>query len=63
MTIWIDAQISPAIAAWIRTHFAVNAVAVRDLGLRDAVDQEIFLAAKRECCCDDQRQRFRVVAG
>ncbi len=46
MTIWIDAQISPAIAAWIRSHFAVNAVAVRDLGLRDATDQEIFLAAK-----------------
>ncbi len=32
MTIWIDAQISPAIAAWIRSNFAVNAVAVRDLG-------------------------------
>jgi predicted nuclease of predicted toxin-antitoxin system len=46
MTIWIDAQISPAIAAWIRSNFAVNAIAVRDLGLRDATDREIFLAAK-----------------
>jgi len=35
-TIWIDAQLSPAIAAWITSHFAVTAVAVRDLGLREA---------------------------
>ncbi len=47
-TIWIDAQMSPAIASWIRDNFAVNAVAVRDLGLRDATDQQIFLAAERE---------------
>ena len=30
MIIWIDAQLSPAIAAWISSHFAVDAVAVRD---------------------------------
>jgi predicted nuclease of predicted toxin-antitoxin system len=48
MMIWIDAQMSPAIAAWISSHFAVNAIAVRDLGMRDAADQEIFFAAKRE---------------
>ena len=47
-TIWIDAQMSPAIAAWISSNFAVNAVAVRDLGLRDATDSQIFSAAKRE---------------
>lgn len=46
MTIWIDAQLAPAIAAWISRKFAINAVAVRDLGLRDAEDEEIFLAAK-----------------
>lgn len=46
MTIWIDAQLSPAIAVWISRKFAVNAVAIRDLGLRDAEDEEIFLAAK-----------------
>ncbi|MDQ3800778.1 MAG: DUF5615 family PIN-like protein [Acidobacteriota bacterium] len=44
MTIWIDAQLSPAVAAWINRKFAVDAV--RDLGLRDAEDEEIFLAAK-----------------
>ncbi|MGI9056450.1 MAG: DUF5615 family PIN-like protein [Pyrinomonadaceae bacterium] len=46
MTIWIDAQLSPAIAVWINRNFTVNAVAVRDLNLRDAEDIEIFLAAK-----------------
>jgi predicted nuclease of predicted toxin-antitoxin system len=48
MTIWIDAQMSPAIAAWITSNFAVNAVAIRDFGLRDAEDKEIFEAARRE---------------
>jgi predicted nuclease of predicted toxin-antitoxin system len=48
MTIWIDAQMSPAIAVWISSHFSVSAVAVRELGLREATDQEIFQAARRE---------------
>jgi len=48
MTARIDAQMSPTIAAWIQGNFSVSAVAVRDLGLRDATDQEIFSAAKRE---------------
>lgn len=48
MTIWIDAQMSPVIAAWVSSNFAVNAVAIRDLGLRDAEDKEIFEAARRE---------------
>jgi predicted nuclease of predicted toxin-antitoxin system len=47
-TVWIDAQLSPAIAAWISSNFAVKAVAVRDLGLREATDRQIFSAAKRE---------------
>jgi predicted nuclease of predicted toxin-antitoxin system len=48
MMIWIDAQISPAVAAWIESSFPVGAKAVRDLGMRDAMDDEIFAAAKRE---------------
>jgi len=48
MIIWIDAQMSPAIAAWVSSNFSVSAVAIRDLGLRDAEDQEIFQAARRE---------------
>ena len=48
MTIWIDAQMSPTITAWISSNFAVKAVAIRNLGLRDATDKEICQAAKRE---------------
>ena len=48
MIFWIDAQLSPAIANWITRTFAVNAVPLRDLGLRDATDREIFLAARRQ---------------
>lgn len=46
MTLWLDAQISPAIAVWLRMRFDLDAFAVRDLGLRDAEDTEIFIAAK-----------------
>jgi predicted nuclease of predicted toxin-antitoxin system len=47
-TIWIDAHLSPAIATWITSTFDVTAVALRDLGLRDAEDPEIFEAAKAQ---------------
>ena len=47
-TIWIDAHLSPAIATWITNNFAVTAVALRDLGLRDAEDPEIFETAKAQ---------------
>lgn len=46
MTIWVDAQLPPAIAAWITATFGVKALALRDVGLRDAEDTEIFEAAK-----------------
>jgi predicted nuclease of predicted toxin-antitoxin system len=46
MTIWVDAQLSPSIAVWINSRFGIAASALRDLGLRDATDREIFLAAK-----------------
>jgi predicted nuclease of predicted toxin-antitoxin system len=46
MTIWLDAQLSPAIAVWITVQYSVPAVALRDLGLHDATDQEIFFAAR-----------------
>lgn len=47
MILWIDAQFSPAIADWISTVLGTNAIALRDLGLRDAGDREIFLSARR----------------
>lgn len=47
MKLWIDAQFSPALAKWVTENFAdIEAVAVRDLGLRDAEDQVIFLSAR-----------------
>lgn len=46
MIFWIDAQISPAIAFWIKHNFAIDAVSLRDIGLRDAEDTDIFQAAK-----------------
>ncbi|WP_069129907.1 DUF5615 family PIN-like protein [Rhodohalobacter halophilus] len=48
MKLWIDAQLSPAIAAWInRTFDDIEAESVRSLGLRDATDPEIFEEAKK----------------
>ncbi len=46
-TIWIDAHLPPAIATWITNTFdGVSGIALRDLGLRDAEDPEIFEAAR-----------------
>jgi predicted nuclease of predicted toxin-antitoxin system len=44
--LWIDAQLSPALARWMSETFGVTAHAVRDLGLRDAKDVPIFHAAR-----------------
>lgn len=46
--IWIDAQISPAIAAWITATLSIPCSAVRDIGLRDASDRRIFLEAGKQ---------------
>ena len=46
MIIWIDAQLSPYLARWLSSKFDVEAKPVRELGLRDAKDREIFLAAR-----------------
>ena len=46
MIIWLDAQLSPTLAPWIETTFSVSTVALRDIGLRDAMDEDIFRAAK-----------------
>ena len=48
MILWIDAQLSPDLATWLSSNFKVSAISLRDLGLRDATDHEIFLAARRE---------------
>lgn len=48
MTVWVDAHLSPAIASWITKTFGVTAFALRDVGLRDAEDLEIFEIAKAQ---------------
>jgi predicted nuclease of predicted toxin-antitoxin system len=45
--VWLDAQLPPALAPWMRSEFAIEANSLRDLGLRDATDRAIFAAARR----------------
>jgi predicted nuclease of predicted toxin-antitoxin system len=46
--IWIDAHLSPAISTWITSTLGISALALRDVGLRDAEDTEIFETAKSQ---------------
>lgn len=47
MKIWVDAQLPPGLANWLNSNFKeIEAIALRDLGLRDAQDTEIFEAAR-----------------
>ncbi len=46
MKVWVDAQLSPAIARCLQDELGTDASALRDLGLRDAEDEEIFQAAR-----------------
>jgi predicted nuclease of predicted toxin-antitoxin system len=47
MRLWLDAQLPPLLAGWINGQpWGIEAVAVRDLGLRDASDPVIFQAAR-----------------
>lgn len=43
--IWVDVHISPAFAKWIAAELGHPAQSVRDLGLRNAKDKDIFAAA------------------
>ena len=44
-TIWLDAQLSPALAGWMQAECGVTARPIRELGLREADDPSIFAAA------------------
>ena len=46
MIVWIDAQISPYLARWLSSQFNVEAKPVRELGLREDKDRDIFLDAR-----------------
>jgi predicted nuclease of predicted toxin-antitoxin system len=42
MTFWLDAQLSPRLSRWLTATFGVNAIPVRDLGLRNSHIEVIF---------------------
>ena len=47
MILWLDAQLSPALANSITKQFTpIQALPVRELGLRNADDREIFAQAR-----------------
>ncbi len=46
LLVWLDAQLSPAIARWLDHNFGVQAIPIRMLGLREADDPTIFAAAR-----------------
>jgi predicted nuclease of predicted toxin-antitoxin system len=46
MTIWVDAHLSPRIARWIAANFPLAAIPLREIGLRDAEDDDVFAAAR-----------------
>ena len=46
MTLWIDNQLPPALAGWMRATFFIDCLPVRDLNLQRATDPEIFAAAR-----------------
>lgn len=47
MKFWVDPQLPPALATWLAERFKVDALSLRDIGLRDAPDMEIFRAAQQ----------------
>lgn len=46
MIVWVDAQLSPALALWLEREFDVKAFSARYLDLVKAKDPEIFQAAR-----------------
>ena len=46
MILWLDAHISPKLVPWIHDPFGMDVLHVRDLGLREAEDPDIFYKAR-----------------
>jgi predicted nuclease of predicted toxin-antitoxin system len=46
VTIWLDNQLPPALATWVRATLGVDCTSVRDLALQRAADLDIFHAAR-----------------
>jgi predicted nuclease of predicted toxin-antitoxin system len=47
MTFWLDAHLDPELAPWLGVRFKIMASALRDIGLRDADDEDLYQAARR----------------
>ena len=47
MTIWLDNQLPPALALWVRATLNVECLPIRDLDLQRAPDSDVFRAANR----------------
>lgn len=46
LIVWVDAQLSPALAAWLSDEFSIDAFSTRRLQLVGAKDRAIFNAAR-----------------
>lgn len=46
MIIWVDEQLSHALAPWLAARFAIEAYSVHALGFAQADDRQIFEAAR-----------------
>jgi predicted nuclease of predicted toxin-antitoxin system len=46
MKIWVDAQLPQTLAGWLNSRFEVETLSLKDLGLRDARNIEIFEVAR-----------------
>lgn len=44
--LWLDMQLSPALAKWIVSEFNIKAISSYDLFINDEKDEIIFLSAK-----------------
>lgn len=46
LCIWVDAQLPPALAAWLVREHGIDATHVKDLGLLEASDRTIYHKAR-----------------
>ena len=44
--LWLDMQLSPALAKWMVSDLCINAVSSYDMFINDEKDENIFLSAK-----------------
>ena len=45
---WVDANLPPQLAKWLKEKFSVNAVSLKDLSFLQASDKEIYFQASKK---------------